>query len=69
MLVGYRGYLPDRPMTDSAAIYMEPVLKAWGIPYYILMGDGDLPVIRRAFQQAVERSGPVVVLLGQEYEG
>lgn len=65
-LIGYRGYKPHGPMQDSAARYLEPMLKTWGVPYSIVMSDSDLDRVRRAFQDAQERSGPVAVLLGQE---
>lgn len=67
MVIGYRGYVPDGPLTDSAARYLEPMLKTWGIPYYLILSDDDLPVVQRAYQEARERSAPVAVLLGREY--
>ena len=40
MMVGYRGWMgPDGAMTDSAGVYTEPILKAWGIDYYMIDRD------------------------------
>jgi sulfopyruvate decarboxylase TPP-binding subunit len=69
MLVGYRGYAGGGPSADSAATYLEPVLKAWGIPYYVIDDHADLNTITRAYQEAQERPGPVAALIGREYEG
>ena len=67
-LIGYRGYEGGRPSADSAATYLEPVLKAWGIPYHLIESDTSLHVIRQAYREAQERPGPVAVLIGREYE-
>ena len=67
LMVGYRGWNGGGPMTDTAAIYLEPVLDAWGIPHYLVESDGDLGRVAQAWTEARERSGPVAVLVGQEY--
>jgi sulfopyruvate decarboxylase TPP-binding subunit len=67
-LIGYRGYEGGRPSADSAATYLEPVLKAWGIPYHLIESDTSLHVIRQAYRETQERPGPVAVLIGREYE-
>jgi hypothetical protein len=36
MVIGYRGYRKESPMTDTAAIYIEPILKVWGIKYHLV---------------------------------
>jgi sulfopyruvate decarboxylase TPP-binding subunit len=69
LLVGYRGYEGGKPSDDSAATYLEPILKAWGVPYYLIDSDSSLDAIPRAYRQAQERPGPVAVLVGREYEG
>ena len=64
--IGYRGYnsiFSDSPRVDTAASFLEPTLKAWGMPYYKLGSDTDLPVISEAFLQAQEGSKPVAVLI------
>jgi len=68
MVIGYRGWLGGRPMTDSAGIYTEPILKAWGINYHLVETDHDLPKILAAQDEALKTSRPVAVLIGQEYE-
>jgi sulfopyruvate decarboxylase TPP-binding subunit len=69
ILIGYRGYESGQPSTDSAATYLEPILRAWEIPYYLIDSSASLDVIPRAYLEAQERSGPVAVLIGREYEG
>ncbi len=68
MMVGYRGFHRDRPITDSAATYTEPILKAWGLPYQLVETDADVPNISRAFEAAREQGQAVCVLIGREYE-
>lgn len=67
-LIGYRGYAGGRPSSDSAATFLEPILRAWGVPYYLIESDADLGVIETADREAQERSGPVAVLIGREYD-
>lgn len=65
-LVGYRGYpslSPGASRVDTAASFLEPTLKAWGMPYHILASDTDLPAIPTAFREAAEGSRPVAVLI------
>ena len=68
MLVGYRGFHRDQPITDSAATYTEPTLAAWDLPHHLVETDDDVDRISRAFRQAAETRHPVVVLIGREYE-
>ena len=45
MLIGYRGYeTRDREpgRVDTAASFLEPTLKAWEIPFWLIEGDDDL---------------------------
>ena len=67
LMIGYRGWHAGEPMTDSAGIYTEPVLQAWGIPYYLVEDDRDLHRIEQASREAQEGSKPVAVLIGREY--
>ena len=62
IVIGYRGYKKDGPMTDTAAIYIEPILKAWGIKYYVV-DPLDERRMQTAFQEAWDTSSPVAVLL------
>jgi sulfopyruvate decarboxylase subunit alpha len=77
-LVTYRGYaslpargapatveadLLSRPDVDSVAVLTEPTLRAWGVPYSFLLGDGDLPRLDEAFARAAREERPVAVLV------
>jgi sulfopyruvate decarboxylase TPP-binding subunit len=68
LIVGYRGYEGGRHAADSAANFLEPILKAWGVPYKLIDSDRGLEVIPPAYREAKERSGPVAVLVGREYD-
>jgi sulfopyruvate decarboxylase TPP-binding subunit len=68
IMVGYRGWRGGAPMTDSAGIYLEPILKAWGVKYHVIESDADVHRIGDAWRQAQETSRPVAVLIGREYE-
>ena len=68
LMLGYRGYAGQgRAAADSAARYLEPVLGAWGIPYYIVDSDAACHYISEAYQQAQATSHPAAVLMGKEY--
>jgi len=68
LMLGYRGYAGQgRPVADSAARYLEPVLDAWGIPHYTVDSDATCRYISEAYQQAQETNHPVAVLVGKEY--
>ena len=63
-LIGYRGYTSlASSRVDTAASFLEPTLKAWGMSYYTLASDADAPVLAEAFREAEEGSKPVAVLL------
>lgn len=65
-LIGYRGRAslsPSVARVDTAASFLEPTLKAWGMPYHTLAADQDLPCLDLAFRQAEEGSRPVAVLI------
>lgn len=68
MLVGYRGYRKHGPVTDSAAVYLEPVLRAWGIPYSLLEDDADLYRLAEAFHHAEAEGRLVALLIAAEYD-
>lgn len=67
MLIGYRGWTRHGVTTDSAARLTEPTLHAWGVDYYLIESDFDLPRISLAREQAERDSRPVAVLVGGEY--
>jgi sulfopyruvate decarboxylase TPP-binding subunit len=66
LLIGYRGWRRDSPLTDSAAIFTEPILDAWGIKHYLLETDADVERISLGFKEAHETQKPVVILIGRE---
>ncbi len=68
IVIGYRGWRQDRHLTDSAAIFIEPILDAWRIKYYLVETENDLYKIPLAYQEAQENEKPVVVLIGRGSE-
>lgn len=52
-----------RPDADSAALYAEPTLKAWGLPYEMIGDEGDEARVGEAFERARGESRPVALLL------
>ena len=69
MMVGYRGYMKGKTPVDTAATYIEPFLKAFGIEYYMVESDGDSSRISVAFEEAGRTKRPVAILVGDEYHG
>jgi sulfopyruvate decarboxylase subunit alpha len=67
LMIGYRGFKHEGKITDSAATYTEPILKAWGIKYYTLESDEDAPNISIAYKEAYDTMRPVVVLIMGEF--
>ncbi len=67
MLVGYRGWSRHGITNDSAARFIEHILHAWGINYYLIETDEDADRIGIAFQEAERTQKPVAVLVGTEF--
>ena len=67
MLVGYRGWSRHGLTTDSAARFIEHILHAWGITYYLIETDDDADRISLAVEEAERTSKPVAVLMGTEF--
>ncbi len=67
MLVGYRGWSRHGLTTDSAARYIEHILHAWGINYYLIETDEDADRISLAAEEAELTQKPVAVLVGSEF--
>ena len=67
MLVGYRGWSRHGLTTDSAARFIEHILHAWGINYYLIETDDDADRISLAVEEAERTSKPVAVLVGTEF--
>lgn len=68
VLVGYRGYRSTGPVEDSAALYLEPILRAWTIPYALVRDDADLHCIGEAFERAERERRLLAVLIAAEYD-
>ena len=67
MLVGYRGWDRHGISRDSAGKFIEHVLHAWGINYYLVETDDDASRISLAVEEAERTAKPVAVLMGTEY--
>lgn len=70
LMVGWRGYggaQAGRMPIDSAYTYTEPLLDAWGIPHWHIMGDEDLPLLGVMDQKAAETSSPAAVVTGYAF--
>ena len=52
---------------DSAYPYTEPLLGAWGIPFWHLMSDADLGTIEVMDRKAAETSMPAAVVTGYAF--
>lgn len=68
LLIDYRGWRQDTPPTDSAAIFIEPILDAWGIKHYLVTSDENAERISLGFNEANRLQKPVAVLIGREME-
>ena len=69
LLVGYRGWTRHGITPDTAAIYTERFLNAFGINYYLVENNADAPRISVAFEEARKTKRPVAVLVGDEFHG
>ena len=69
LMVGYRGWTRHGVNTDTAAVYTERFLNAFGINYYLVEGDEDAPRVSIAFEEAKKTKRPVAVLVADEYHG
>jgi phosphonopyruvate decarboxylase len=67
LIVGWRGYpgaQAGRLPIDSAYTYTEPLLSAWEVPTWHLMGDDDIEVLAAMDRTAAESSLPGAVITG-----
>ncbi len=67
MLVGYRGWSRHGLTNDSAAKFIEHILHAWGINYYLIETDDGADRISLALAEADRNQRPVAVLVGTEF--
>ncbi|MFC1977433.1 thiamine pyrophosphate-binding protein [Chloroflexota bacterium] len=68
LLIGYRGWQRHAPITDSAAIFLEPILDTWGINHYLIETDDDLTRLSDGYKETQETNKPVAILIGKEYQ-
>jgi sulfopyruvate decarboxylase TPP-binding subunit len=66
LLIGYRGWMKNEPMKDSAARLLEPTFKAWNVPYHLIETVQDAEKLYSFYQEAQEISGPVALLITPE---
>ncbi len=52
-----------RAYIDTAALFTEPTLAAWGVPFFICGSSADLPRVAEAFETARTAERPVALLL------
>jgi sulfopyruvate decarboxylase TPP-binding subunit len=52
-----------REELDSAALLLEPTLRAWAVPFYHYDSDEDAPLVEKAWQQAEREERPVALLV------
>lgn len=69
LMVGYRGWTRHGVTRDSAAVYTERFLDAFGINYYLVESDADSERISLAFDEARRTARPVATLIADEYHG
>ena len=67
MLIGYRGWDRHGVTRDSAARFIEHILHAWGINYFLIESDDDADRISVAAEEADRTQKPVAVLVGTEF--
>ena len=66
LIIGVRGWRQNAPPTDSSAVFIEPVLDAWGIKHYLVEGEKDMGKISSGFEEAQDTQKPVAILIGLE---
>jgi sulfopyruvate decarboxylase TPP-binding subunit len=65
-IVGYRSYLAqDKLPGDTARKFTEPILQAWGIPYRLINGPGQLPELADHYRECQQSNQPGVALLAE----
>ena len=63
LLTTYRGWRRNSLITDSAALFIEPILDTWAIRHYLVETNDDVSRIPLAFKEAHDSQKPVAVLI------
>ena len=66
MMIGCKGWRGDTPMIDSAGIFTEPILAAWGIKHYLVDKDESANKITIAYHEAHATNRPVAILIPED---
>ena len=62
--VGYRGYVAGgETPRDSAALFLEPMLRTWGIPYQVVSQEAEVGRISESYELAERLKCTVAVLV------
>ena len=67
LMVGYLDWAWHAATPDSASRFIEPILDAYGIHYYLVEQGEDMERISMAFTDAEETKKPVALLMGREF--
>ena len=65
IFIDCRGWKSNAPMNDSAAVFIQPILNAWGIRHHIIETDDDIAKISLTFNEARTLQKPIAILLGR----
>jgi len=66
LIIGYRNYAArQRPDGDSAARFLEPVLRAWGLPYIVIDEGNALDRLMEFYGQQRRTARPGAALLAE----
>ncbi len=65
-VIGYRSYLnQDAIPNDSARVFTEPILKAWGLPYRLIDSPDQLSELSEHYKQCAQDRKPGVALIAE----
>lgn len=65
-LIGYRSYLnQDAIPNDSARVFTEPILAAWGLPYRLIDAPDKLGDLAEIYTQCRADNSPGVALIAE----
>ena len=66
-LIGYRSFLTPARNTDTAAVYTEPILRAWNLDCRLIERPDQLPLFTEHYRrcQAARKAGVVLLAEGR----